>query len=333
MPPKTLLRAAVLVAVMSLLGACASGAARPAASTPYAAAGITGAALIAAGAANPAPVVSGTLRPYQIAGRWYHPTPDPRYDETGLASWYGDAFNGRPTATGEIFDMYALTAAHKTLPLPALVEVTSLDTGRSAILRVNDRGPFVDGRIIDLSRGAAQELGILGQGLGRVRVRYVGPAPRLEGRSVRHASASPGTATAAPYVPAPAAAASPAAVPYAAPAPYTAPVAAPAIVAPVLQPSPPAIIPLPLGAPALPSAPPAPAGDYWVQAGSFASRANAEAAARALGDRTRIETVQTAAGIFYRVSIGPLDDPLQAERARTAAVALGYGDAFVVSRP
>jgi rare lipoprotein A len=128
---------------------------------------------------DPAPIVSGTMRPYQIRGRWYHPREDPDYQEVGMASWYGDRFHGRPTATGETFDMNALTAAHKTLPLPGLVEVTNLETGRTVILRVNDRGPFVDGRIIDLSRGAARELGLLERGVGRVRVRYLGRAPRL----------------------------------------------------------------------------------------------------------------------------------------------------------
>ncbi|RZJ86955.1 MAG: septal ring lytic transglycosylase RlpA family protein, partial [Brevundimonas sp.] len=111
---------------------------------------------------------------------------------TGLASWYGDAFNGRPTATGERFDMNALTAAHKTLPLPALVEVTNVENGRRVVLRVNDRGPFVDDRIIDLSRGAATELGLISRGVGRVRVRYVGPAPRIGGGArLQQASAEP----------------------------------------------------------------------------------------------------------------------------------------------
>ncbi len=128
---------------------------------------------------NPAPIVSGTMRPYQIRGRWYHPAEDPDYEEIGMASWYGPGFDGRPTATGERFDQNALTAAHKTLPLPGLVEVTNLDNGRTVVLRLNDRGPFVDGRIIDLSRGAADELGLLQRGVGRVRVRYLGPAPRL----------------------------------------------------------------------------------------------------------------------------------------------------------
>lgn len=140
---------------------------------------------------DPAPIISGTMRPYQIRGRWYRPVEQPDYDETGLASWYGDAFNGRPTATGERFDMHAMTAAHKTLPLPGLVEVTNLANGRAVVLRVNDRGPFVDDRIIDLSRGAASELGMLQQGVGRVRVRYLGRAPRGGGiGDLRHAGRS-----------------------------------------------------------------------------------------------------------------------------------------------
>jgi rare lipoprotein A len=121
-------------------------------------------------------VVGKVGRPYEVNGVWYTPRHEPNYDETGLASWYGEAFNGRPTALGERFDMNALSAAHKTLPLPSLVEVTNLDNGKTTTLRVNDRGPFVQGRIIDLSKGAAEELGMLRTGIARVRVRYVGPA-------------------------------------------------------------------------------------------------------------------------------------------------------------
>ena len=141
---------------------------------------------------DPAPIVSGTMRAYQVRGRWYRPEEQPNYDEVGLASWYGDQFNGRPTATGEIFDMHALTAAHKTLPLPGLIEVTNTANGRRVVLRVNDRGPFVDNRILDLSRGAAQELGLLQAGVGQVRVRYLGRAPRLGGgRLLQMAEAAP----------------------------------------------------------------------------------------------------------------------------------------------
>jgi rare lipoprotein A len=118
-------------------------------------------------------------QPYQVNGIWYVPREQPDYDEVGTASWYGDAFQGRATADGEVFDMEAVSAAHTTLPLPSIVEVTNLDNGRSLRVRVNDRGPFVGDRIIDLSREAARELGYENLGLARVRVRYVGPAPLL----------------------------------------------------------------------------------------------------------------------------------------------------------
>ena len=95
------------------------------------------------------------------------------YEEVGQASWYGPQFNGRPTASGETFDMYDFSAAHRTLPLHTWVEVTNLENGRALIIRVNDRGPFAhtDQRIIDLSFGAAEELDVVGAGIARVRVR------------------------------------------------------------------------------------------------------------------------------------------------------------------
>ena len=112
-------------------------------------------------------------RPYAVNGRWYRPRFDPTYEAVGIASWYGVPFHGRRTANGEIFDRNRLTAAHPTLPLPSLVEVTNLETGRSLVVRVNDRGPFVDGRLIDLSEAAARELGFREKGLARVRVRFL----------------------------------------------------------------------------------------------------------------------------------------------------------------
>lgn len=114
--------------------------------------------------------------PYRIDGKLYVPAYDPDYDEVGVASWYGEEFHGRKTADGERFNMFSASAAHTTLPLPSIVEVTNLDNGRSIQVRLNDRGPFKSGRIIDLSRGAADRLGYLEKGLARVRVRYVGPA-------------------------------------------------------------------------------------------------------------------------------------------------------------
>jgi rare lipoprotein A (peptidoglycan hydrolase) len=116
-------------------------------------------------------------RPYQIAGQWYTPAEDPFYDETGVASWYGEDFHGRRTSNGEIYDMYALTAAHRTLPMPSYVYVTNPANQRSVMLRVNDRGPYAHGRIIDLSKSAADALGLTHHGTGEVRVRYAGPAP------------------------------------------------------------------------------------------------------------------------------------------------------------
>jgi len=111
--------------------------------------------------------------PYKIAGIWYYPQVDYGYDEVGIASWYGDKFHNKRTANGEIFDMNALTAAHKTLPLPSMVEVTNLENGRKVVLRVNDRGPFVGTRIIDLSRRASQLLGFQKKGIAKVRVRIL----------------------------------------------------------------------------------------------------------------------------------------------------------------
>jgi rare lipoprotein A len=253
-----LLRLAFVMLLGLAAAACAGG---PRAGVP------TVRAITAAAAADPAPVVSGTMRPYQIRGRWYRPAEQPGYDEIGLASWYGDAFNGRPTATGERFDMHALTAAHKTLPLPGLVEVTNLENGRSAVLRVNDRGPFVDGRIIDLSRGSAEALGLLSAGVGRVRVRYLGQAPR-SGGGVLLAEATPTQSARVTR-------------------------AEPAV---------------------------------WVQAAVFSDRGAADRSREALGRSARVEP---DAG-RYRVVLGPWPDANQAERARQAAIAYGFADAFLI---
>jgi rare lipoprotein A len=115
---------------------------------------------------------------YEVFGETYTVLPGAGgYDERGEASWYGDAFDGRPTATGETFDMYGLSAAHRTLPLHTFVEVTNLDNDARVIVRINDRGPFArtDRRIVDLSYGAARRLGMVEQGIARVRVRAVAP--------------------------------------------------------------------------------------------------------------------------------------------------------------
>ncbi len=115
--------------------------------------------------------------PYQIAGKWYVPFAEPDYDEVGIGSWYGPNFHGTPSATGEIFDQNALTAAHPTLPIPSLARVTNLENGRTVVVRINDRGPFVDDRIIDLSKHAARALDYQSNGTAKVRVQYIGLAP------------------------------------------------------------------------------------------------------------------------------------------------------------
>jgi rare lipoprotein A len=132
-------------------------------------------------------------RPYQIRGQWYHPRKDPDYRAVGMASWYGSAFHGRLTANGEVYDMMHLTAAHPTMPLPSYARVTNLDNGTSLVVRVNDRGPFVGGRIIDLSRRSAELLGTKGNGVAKVEVEYLGRAP-LHGQDEQFllASYSPG---------------------------------------------------------------------------------------------------------------------------------------------
>jgi rare lipoprotein A len=127
-------------------------------------------------------------RPYQVRGRTYVPADDAGYDEVGYASWYGPGQGGR-TANGEKFKKNRVGAAHRTLPLPSYVEVTALATGRRIIVRVNDRGPFVDGRIIDLSLGAAEELGIVRSGTARVRVRRVFPGEQVK-RALRSGRAA-----------------------------------------------------------------------------------------------------------------------------------------------
>jgi rare lipoprotein A len=115
--------------------------------------------------------------PYQIDGQWFVPGEDPAYDRTGVASYYAEDFHGRRTSNGEVFDMWALTAAHPTLPLPSYAYVTNLDNGRTLLVRVNDRGPYAKGRVIDVSRATARYLGFERQGTARMRVRYAGRAP------------------------------------------------------------------------------------------------------------------------------------------------------------
>lgn len=136
-----------------------------------------------AGGVTDYPVKLG--EPYQMGGKTYTPADTFNYDETGYASWYGQELNGRNTANGELFMPDAISGAHRTLPLPSYVEVTALDTGKTILVRLNDRGPASPDRLIDLSQGAAHQLGVLGQGSFPVRVRRVNP-PEAERAMLRN---------------------------------------------------------------------------------------------------------------------------------------------------
>ncbi|MDW6022965.1 septal ring lytic transglycosylase RlpA family protein [Mesorhizobium sp. BAC0120] len=135
-------------------------------------------------------------QPYKVAGKWYYPKEDRHYKKVGAASWYGDAFHGRLTANGEIYDQTHLTAAHPTMPLPSYARVTNLLNGSSVIVRVNDRGPYAHDRVIDLSRRAAEMLDYSNTGIAKVKVEYVGRAP-LDGEDDAYLLASyrPGKGT------------------------------------------------------------------------------------------------------------------------------------------
>ncbi len=244
------------------------------------------------------PLHRGTQRPYTVMGRSYTPmTRLEPYRARGIATWYGRRYHGKPTSSGEPYDMYAMTAAHTVLPIPSYVRVTSVANGRSVVVRVNDRGPFIGDRLIDLSYTAAHKLGIIGTGSGMVEVESV----------------LPGTAPAAE----PATAAVPA------PAP------APVVESAALPPVPPATTT------PLPATPPVAAAGSWLQFGAFGVQANAEtylarlqAQADWLAGTLRIHHSD---GI-YRVQAGPYaSDAAAREAAERAGQALG-AKPVVVSR-
>ena len=148
-------------------------------------------ACASSGGGSGGPYRAANLKPYVVNGRRYTPEAVRSYDARGVASWYSYPSHTRKTATGEWFDPGQMTAAHKTLPLPCEVEVTNLANGRKVRVRVNDRGPYADGRIIDLSRAAAERLGFTRAGTTRVRVKLLGPAPVAESDEIVLAEAAP----------------------------------------------------------------------------------------------------------------------------------------------
>ena len=255
--------------------------------------------------------------PYQVAGVWYSPKEEPGYDQQGLATWYGAEHHLKPTANGEVFDKYALSAAHTTLPLPSIVEVTNLENGKTIQVRVNDRGPFHDGGLIDLSQAAAQQLGFEQQGRANVRVRYVGPASLgAPDAGLRHAS----------YTPTPPTNQMPSG-----PVPYV------GLNPPGTAPLPPAVgsTELPPLSPSTPAATPS-AGtglSYRVQAGAFSDPANAQRVVNQLGGgvSATVEPFQRADGVtLYRVMVQGTPDEAEAWALRDRVAASGFAEARVV---
>jgi len=294
--------------------------------------------------ANPAPVTKGqggykVGNPYQVAGVWYYPKEDPNYDETGIGSWYGPQFHGRDTANGELFDMNEVTAAHPTLPMPSLVRVTNLENGRSIVVRVNDRGPYVNGRVIDLSRRSAQLLGYDMQGTAKVRVQYVGPAPLADGspavaqRSTRQdekPSAAPRGAVMAESLPPPPGARGQAAQVAQPAAPMASPmqiVAAQNAQKPGAGPSPAASLKNQEVATA-----PVRAGGIYVQVGAFTQHENASRLAAQISGYGKASVSSKVLNNmeYFRVRIGPFEQVSNADAVLQQMIGIGQTNARIV---
>ena len=277
------------------------------------------------------PYASGPNKPYEVFGKEYVPDTSQRpYLERGIGSWYGRKFNGQRTSSGEIYDMYAMTAAHPTLPIPSYARVTDLVNGRSVIVRINDRGPFHSGRVIDLSYAAANKLGYARQGSAEVEVERLLPRDILAGR-YRATPTATLNAERAPLTSSGLAAASVQSAPI--PALTGTPVAVPAPVSSGPQGPyadlPPDLRPTESPAPGpqrenatrvdAVSSPEAPAGAHYLQLGAFHVQLGADDFMRhmarelepALASRLRI----VASDRFYRVQLGPYADRAQAEGA------------------
>jgi rare lipoprotein A len=272
-------------------------------------------------------------KPYQVDGIWYYPKEDWSYDETGIASWYGEQFHGRYTANGEVFDLNGLTAAHHTLPLPSIVQVTNLENGRSLTLRVNDRGPFAGARIIDVSHEAAQLLGFTRNGTAKVRVRLLSAetmqaqavarrngTEEVPGGPIEVAQAAPRTAVdAQPLAPLPGT--------HLAPAPQTAsiiPVKASA--APEIAPvDPPLTGNVTIGV-AHPNA------QIYVQAGAFAQMDNANRVRQRLAGvgSAQITAVRVNGNNLFRVRLGPIASVDEADKMLARVLAAGLPDARII---
>lgn len=280
--------------------------------------------------------------PYQVGGVWYYPKVDYDYDKTGVASWYGEAFNEKYTANGEVFDLNRLTAAHPTLPMPSVVDVTNLDNGRELQLRVNDRGPYADGRIIDVSRRAAQLLGFESRGTANVRVKIMKEESVKVAEEAMRGEGAIAVAAVAPNLPYPPAPPPTVATPPILPAPPPLTVAT----SPVPPAPPPPTAPPPVAAPppvVVAQMPPLPekvkptivdaAGGIFVQAGAFSVRDNAERVqSRIAGMGSVRVTAASVNGIeVYRVRLGPVASEDEADRLISRLAGSGYPGARIVA--
>ena len=264
-------------------------------------------------------------QPYQVDNVWYYPREQPDYDETGIASWYGPDFYGKPTANGEMYDGNQLTAAHKTLPMPVNVRVTNLDNGKSLVVRVNDRGPYARGRIIDLSKRAAELLDVVQTGTARVRVTYLTRAD-ING-APPPSETPPAIANALPAAPSGKVdVAALGIVPGAT-------VAAPAKAASL--PAPAASIPATMFADNQPTGqvtrvPVPPVTRLYVQLGAFSKMENAKALLNKVGGDLRISTLQRGGQTLYRVRSAPLASVADADATLARITGAGANDAHIV---
>ena len=215
------------------------------------------------------------------------------YRAQGPASWYGKKYHGKPTSNGERYDMYGMTAAHPTLPIPSYVRVTRVATGKTVVLRINDRGPFLGGRVIDLSYVAAHKLGVLSPGSAEVIVERIMPQQIANGTAV--AASAPAAAASPPIAARPAPLA-----PHVTPTPTT----------PSLAATGPSVATLPLAAAPASSATPAAAGSVYLQLGAFSDPARAQAIAARAAAQVPTQAgvsvnVELGAGNLHRVRVGP----------------------------
>jgi rare lipoprotein A len=270
---------------------------------------------------QPVPKGGGTYSlgaPYQVAGVWYRPREDPGYDRVGIASWYGELFQGRRTANGEIYDMDRLSAASPTLPLPVYARITNLENRRSIIVRVNDRGPYASDRIMDVSRRAAEALGFRDRGTARVRVQYLGRAPLNGDDSYeRRYLANQGWAHVASNRAALPRPQEPVAVSSIGEAPS---LRWQASTGPQSR-----LVPAPILAATR-------AGGVMIQAGSFRDEDNAERARSVLGAiaAVQVASIDGAGGRFFRVRLGPFANEQDAAAALSRVTEAGYVGARIV---